>query len=211
MNETCWICKKEKGQPPERCPGHYDMPQAIAEGMTARERLIREGFCFDSDRDCDAAKYLIGVIDTVRWDRSLLRRCSMCKHDPPEGEADKDCICGGTRTAEGELAGLRACIQYWREKHADESGRANVLSEELNRSRESLGTAVRLKLKAQEENDRLRAIAESLLRALDPFQDQIRSVDDSGPGFPFVVGRARGYWYRLREAMDRTEAALKEG
>jgi len=22
--ETCWICGKEKGQPPERCNGHYE-------------------------------------------------------------------------------------------------------------------------------------------------------------------------------------------
>lgn len=45
----------------------------LIEGTTDRERLIREGFCFDSDRDCDAARYLIGVIDVVRWDRKLLR------------------------------------------------------------------------------------------------------------------------------------------
>jgi hypothetical protein len=25
--ETCWICGKPKGQPPERCPGHYLMPR----------------------------------------------------------------------------------------------------------------------------------------------------------------------------------------
>jgi len=43
------------------------------EGMTERERLIRGGFCFDSDRDCEAAKYLIGVIDVIRQDRKLLR------------------------------------------------------------------------------------------------------------------------------------------
>ena len=43
------------------------------EGMSNREKLIRDGFCFDSDRDCEAARYLIGVIDTVRWDRKLLR------------------------------------------------------------------------------------------------------------------------------------------
>lgn len=22
--ERCWICGKPKGQPPERCPGHYE-------------------------------------------------------------------------------------------------------------------------------------------------------------------------------------------
>ncbi len=25
--EPCWICGKLKGQPPNRCPGHYDMQQ----------------------------------------------------------------------------------------------------------------------------------------------------------------------------------------
>ncbi len=28
MSETCFICRKEKGQPPDRCPGHYDMPSS---------------------------------------------------------------------------------------------------------------------------------------------------------------------------------------
>lgn len=23
--EQCWICGKQKGQPPDRCPGHYEM------------------------------------------------------------------------------------------------------------------------------------------------------------------------------------------
>lgn len=26
MTERCFICGKEKGQPPERCPGHYLTP-----------------------------------------------------------------------------------------------------------------------------------------------------------------------------------------
>jgi hypothetical protein len=31
--ETCWICVKEKGQPPTRCPGHYrEHPQTPPEG-----------------------------------------------------------------------------------------------------------------------------------------------------------------------------------
>ncbi len=42
------------------------------DGMTDREKLIRGGFCFDSDRDADAARYLIGVIDVVRGDRDRL-------------------------------------------------------------------------------------------------------------------------------------------
>jgi hypothetical protein len=49
------------------------MSEILTDGISAREKLIREGFCFDSDRDCEAAKYLIGVIDTIRWDRKLLR------------------------------------------------------------------------------------------------------------------------------------------
>ena len=24
---NCWICGKPKGQPPERCPGHYEIPE----------------------------------------------------------------------------------------------------------------------------------------------------------------------------------------
>lgn len=47
--------------------------QSAKDGMSDREKLIREGFCFDSDRDCETARYLIGVIDVIRWDRSLLR------------------------------------------------------------------------------------------------------------------------------------------
>ena len=23
--EQCWICGKKKGQPPDRCPGHYEL------------------------------------------------------------------------------------------------------------------------------------------------------------------------------------------
>lgn len=50
-------------------------PEATQQaGMSDREKLIREGFCFDSDRDCDAARYLIGVIDTIRGDRNRLRQ-----------------------------------------------------------------------------------------------------------------------------------------
>ena len=33
MAESCWICKKEKGQPPERCNGHYD---SVLEAERAR-------------------------------------------------------------------------------------------------------------------------------------------------------------------------------
>lgn len=31
-----------------------------------RERLIREGFCFDSDRDCTVARELLAEIDALR-------------------------------------------------------------------------------------------------------------------------------------------------
>jgi hypothetical protein len=48
-------------------------PASTLEGMSDREKLIRDGFCVDSDRDCDAVRYLLGVIDTIRWDRRLLR------------------------------------------------------------------------------------------------------------------------------------------
>lgn len=44
------------------------------------------------------------------------RRCSMCAGEPLDMEPDKDCICGGARTVEAELAGLRACIRRWRAK-----------------------------------------------------------------------------------------------
>lgn len=37
-----------------------------------RERLIREGFCFDSDRDCQAARDLIAEIDTLRVEGSTV-------------------------------------------------------------------------------------------------------------------------------------------
>ena len=44
----------------------YISPKNVADGMSERERWIRKGFCFDSDRDCEAARYLIGVIDVIR-------------------------------------------------------------------------------------------------------------------------------------------------
>lgn len=46
--------------------------EPMTEGISDREKLIRTyGFSFDSDRD--ACRYLLGVIDTLRWDRKLLR------------------------------------------------------------------------------------------------------------------------------------------
>lgn len=50
-----------------------DNASVSRDGVSDREKLIREGFCFDSDRDCDAARYLLGVIDTIRGDRKRLR------------------------------------------------------------------------------------------------------------------------------------------
>lgn len=43
------------------------------ETMSAREKLIREGFRFDSERDAEAAWYLLGLIDVIRADRDRMR------------------------------------------------------------------------------------------------------------------------------------------
>ena len=40
MSDICHICKKEKGQPPERCNGHYEKPSALLT-RTEREGLAR--------------------------------------------------------------------------------------------------------------------------------------------------------------------------
>lgn len=45
-----------------------------------------------------------------------LSACSMCAGDPRENEPDKDCICGGARTRQAEIAGLKTGIAYWLEK-----------------------------------------------------------------------------------------------
>lgn len=37
MIEKCWICGKEKGQPPERCNGHYDDPSSALPTCSTRE------------------------------------------------------------------------------------------------------------------------------------------------------------------------------
>ncbi len=53
-----------------------DMESAKGDGITERERLIREGLSLDStgrQHYCEESNYLIGVIDTIRWDRKLMR------------------------------------------------------------------------------------------------------------------------------------------
>ena len=64
-------------------PVKRDADSEPGEGMSDHEKLIRDGFCFDSDRDCEAAKYLLGVIDAIRCDRNRLR-----KHFQREQSAD---------------------------------------------------------------------------------------------------------------------------
>jgi len=33
LEEVCWICHKPKGQPPDRCPGHYDTSTVGGAGL----------------------------------------------------------------------------------------------------------------------------------------------------------------------------------
>lgn len=47
--------------------------RGVNEGMSEREIKIRKRFADDMDPDYDDARYLIGVIDVLRWDRQLLR------------------------------------------------------------------------------------------------------------------------------------------
>jgi hypothetical protein len=51
----CWICGKPKGQPPERCPGHYDLPTELA---TLREKAT------------DLATLLTIEEKAAKWDAS---------------------------------------------------------------------------------------------------------------------------------------------
>lgn len=39
--EQCWICGKEKGQPPERCPGHYDLTLESSIGGLTISEVVR--------------------------------------------------------------------------------------------------------------------------------------------------------------------------
>lgn len=53
MSEACWICGKQKGQPPERCNGHYldvdyrRIAQLEAEVAELRARLSTLARCSD--------------------------------------------------------------------------------------------------------------------------------------------------------------------
>lgn len=66
----------------ELAPHEWEVvePRVSGEGMSEQERRIRAGFCFDSERDWDVAKYLIGIIDTLRRDRKLLRESAETTH-----------------------------------------------------------------------------------------------------------------------------------
>jgi hypothetical protein len=50
--ENCFICSKEKGQPPERCPGHYSNSLLIA-GLAGYlvESLDGEHFTFFKEKE----------------------------------------------------------------------------------------------------------------------------------------------------------------
>ncbi len=39
MVTACWICGKEKGQPPGRCPGHYEVSQPGGPSKSSRGSL----------------------------------------------------------------------------------------------------------------------------------------------------------------------------
>lgn len=41
-NERCWICKKHKGQPPERCQGHYVLSWMKPSDYENPDLLIQE-------------------------------------------------------------------------------------------------------------------------------------------------------------------------
>ena len=51
MAETCWICNKEKGQPPERCPGHSAVKPLVRRVGCARSVDIARGSRFVCGRD----------------------------------------------------------------------------------------------------------------------------------------------------------------
>ena len=45
VEERCWICHKPKGQPPDRCPGHYDMSTVGGAGLEPLEPLDIQCIC----------------------------------------------------------------------------------------------------------------------------------------------------------------------
>lgn len=67
--EFCEACTKAH----EIAAELAELKQRAQDTMFGREKLIREGFCFDTDRDCEAALYLLGVIDVIRVDRDRMR------------------------------------------------------------------------------------------------------------------------------------------
>ena len=40
--EICWICKKLKGQPPERCNGHYQPLDSLSARCEICDKLLEE-------------------------------------------------------------------------------------------------------------------------------------------------------------------------
>lgn len=55
------------------------------------------------------------------------------------------------------------------------------------------------------------AVSKALVEALEAFREQIKTVDASGPGFPFRVGGSRADWNRLRAALDLYAAQKIKG
>lgn len=81
-----------------------------------------------------ASNFTYTKITQEIWERALatidqMERCRICHGDPSDMEPDKDCMCGGSRTVKGQLAGLEGCIQWWRKLHADKSLKVNQLKQ----------------------------------------------------------------------------------
>jgi hypothetical protein len=58
----------------------------ITEGISEREKIIRKKFYAGAEPSYEDCQYLIGVIDTLRWDRRLLRdRLEPLCPDSPDG------------------------------------------------------------------------------------------------------------------------------
>ena len=78
MAEECWICGKGKGQPPQRCPGHYQVATAPYSETEAARLEPRAGDRWERHADMSARVVCrADACDVYYWGRDWKRfRCS---------------------------------------------------------------------------------------------------------------------------------------
>lgn len=164
MSEKCWICGKPKGQPPERCPGHYELLGVTSVGEALRQRVAElEGgwrcyHCgkmftdeaeaaehFGGDRNkpkpagCEAMLQAIAeTFEAVGIHRNFHNAASVRLL-----ASQRDKIAQHRNALGQEVADLRAAIRKWHERansYADKSWSLNAREMELE-TKEALAPA----------------------------------------------------------------------